>query len=328
VEHGLNVYVAAEAGKGFGKRKQAYIAHHKLDPTKPLPLYLMTKRPNFFASDDDAMALIAEIEAVRATYAEPLVSIYLDTLSALTPGMNENASQDISLVRMRLEKLRETFGVSVILVHHKPKGGSTPRGHGSLTGDFETTIEFEKGEQRDAHGRPVHRATVRKQREGKSGLSWQFTLPVVEVGRNKWGNPETSCVVQPFEAATRSKGGFRATSNELLFLHALFEALDREGVAPPRGLPRSITRAVDFKHVREEMRRRMIDPDGDERAENQRFRTAFSRAGKELRDGRIIGVDKPLVWFTGKAVHGLSTNAAPAAVPDDPLSDDDAKALK
>jgi hypothetical protein len=318
VEPGLNIYVAAEAGKGFGKRKLAYVQHHKLDPAKPLPLYLVTKRPNFFSSDEDVIALIDEIKAVRGTYADPLVAIYLDTLSALAPGMNENASQDVSLVRMRLERLREAFGVAVILVHHKPKGGSTPRGHGSLTADFETTIEFEKlFDMKDARGLPVHRATVRKQREGKSGIAWQFTLPAIEVGRNKWGNPETSCVVVPFEPGTKLRGGFKAKSSELLFLHALFEALESEGMAPPPGLPRSIHRAVDFKYVREQMRQRMIDPDGDERAQAQRFRTAFSRAGKTLRDGKVIGVQDPLVWYTGKPVQGLASNIAPASKADE-----------
>jgi RecA-family ATPase len=72
------------------------------------------------------IALIEEIIAVARTYSQKLVLIVLDALSALAPGMNENASQDVSMVRKRLVALQEKFGVAVILVHHKPKN-SAPR---------------------------------------------------------------------------------------------------------------------------------------------------------------------------------------------------------
>ena len=105
-------------------------------------------------------------------------------------------------------------------------------------------------------------------------------------------------------------------------MRSLFEAIEAEGVAPPPGLPPSISKAVDFKHVRAIMRSRMIDPDGDERAEGQRFRTAFSRAGKVLRDAAVIGVDQPFVWPTGKPVRGLASNIGMKEAPQtDPMPD-------
>ncbi|WP_208072799.1 AAA family ATPase [Bradyrhizobium barranii] len=62
-EPGLVVYVAAEAGKGFSKRKLAYVIQHELQYDAAVPFYLCTKRPDFFSSDDDVNALIAEIES-------------------------------------------------------------------------------------------------------------------------------------------------------------------------------------------------------------------------------------------------------------------------
>jgi AAA domain-containing protein/DnaB helicase-like protein len=301
VEPGLVIYVAAEAGKGFAKRKIAYAIQNKLDPTDPLPFYLCTKRPDFFHSDDDAKALAEEIRQVRRMYRQKLVLIVADTLSALAPGMNENASQDVSMVRRRLVMLQEEFeDTAIVLVHHKPKGGSTPRGHGSLTGDFETTIEFETLPDR-------HRATVRKQREGKSGISWEFNLPVVEVGRNKWGNAETSCVVVPCGTAARKPSiGFHATPTELLLLRALYDAVADHGQPAPAGLPASITKVVEQRYVRERMRERYISPEEDSSAANGRFRTAFSRAAAKLRDGAVLGVQGNLLWPTGKSVNGFN----------------------
>lgn len=309
VEPGLVVYVAAEAGKGFAKRKIAYALQHQLEATEPLPFVLLTKRPNFFADDVDALALIEEIKQIARRYNQQLVLIVIDTLSAAAPGMNENASQDVSMVRKRLVMLQEQFSAAVVLVHHKPKNGATPRGHGSLTADFETTIEFETLQDKKTDtGKTIHRGTVRKQREGKSGIFWEFTLPVVEVGKNKWGNPETSCVVEPYAVGTPKapQVGFHATANEKLFLRALYDALVDHGLPPPVGLPKSVVKVVEQRHVRPLMRDRMIAPHEDSSIADGRFRTAFSRAGTKLRDGGVIGVQGNLLWPTGKPVIGFS----------------------
>jgi hypothetical protein len=282
--------------------------HHELPHNTSLPFYLCTKRPDFFSSDADLIALIEEIAAVCKTYSQKLVLIVIDTLSALAPGMNENASQDVSMVRKRLVALQERFGSSIALVHHKPKGGSTPRGHGSLTADFETTVEFEiVTDKRTPTGGNIHRATVRKQREGKAGIRWEFTLPIITLGRNKWGNPETSCAVVPYETTQSTlRGGYNASSNERLLMHALFDALAEYGISPPfTGLPATIVKVVDAAHVRDAMRKKVVDQDEDQEAADNRFRGTFKRAGDRLRDAGIIGIQKPYWWSTGKPVNGM-----------------------
>lgn len=307
VEQGLVIYIAAEAGKGFGKRKRAYMIQHNLPADLPFPFYLMTKRPDFFNSDNDVDTVIGEIVQVAAAYNLPLVCIVLDTLSALAPGMNENASQDVSLVRARLVRLQERFGAAVVLVHHKPKGGATPRGHGSLTADFETTIEFETLANR-ATGRPIHKATVRKQREGKAGIAWSFSLPVIKVGVNKWGNPETSCAVVPLENTKAEARGFKMSDNDLLFMRCLFEALNDNAVKPPSRAPVTVTKAVRIDDVRAVMRSYSIDKEeADAKAADNRFRGNFKRAGDRMRDGGIIGVQDGLFWYSGKPFDGMET---------------------
>jgi hypothetical protein len=308
VEHGLVIYVAAEAGKGFAKRKVAYAIQHGLEPSEPLPFVLLTKRPNFFQDDVDANLLIDEITAIRRSYDLPLVLIVIDTMSAITQGMDEISGKDQALVRKRLLMLQEKFAAAVCVVHHRPKNGNGPRGHSSITADIETTIEFETvGDRRTDLGKTIHRATVRKQREGKSGISWEFTLPIIQVGRNKWGNPETSCAVEPCIAvAPRTATGFHATTTEMLFMRALFDSLTEHGQPPPAGLPKSIVKVVDSRHVRALMRERFIAPHEDNDVTDNRFRGAFKRAGDKLRDGGVIGVQGALFWYTGKHVNGFT----------------------
>jgi hypothetical protein len=205
--------------------------------------------------------------------------------------------------------LQDQFNAAVVLVHHKPKNGTTPRGHGSLTADFETTIEFEvMHDKKTDTGKQIHRSTVRKQREGKSGAYWEFTLPVIEVGQNKWGNPETSCVVQPYNVGGPRAAviGFHATPTEMLFMRALYDSLAEHPLPPPAGLPKSITKVVDSKHVRALMRERTIEPHEDNEVADNRFRVAFKRAGDKLRDGGVIGVQGALFWATGKPVNGFT----------------------
>lgn len=302
VEPGLVIYVAAEAGKGFAKRKIAYAIQNKLEPSDPLPFVLLTKRPNFYQDDADAVALIEEIKAIKRTYKATLRLIVIDTVSAATQGMDEISGKDQSVVRKRFMMLQQEFNAAIIVVHHKPKDGSGPRGHGSQSADIETTIEFETRSD-------YHCATLKKQREGKAGVMWEFTLSVVEVGKNKWGNPETSCVVLPRAApgvAAAAKTGFHATSTEMLLLRALYDALIDHPSPPPAGLPPSISKVVEQRHVRVLMRERFIAPDEDSSAADGRFRTAFSRAAAKLRDGAVIGVQGNLLWPTGKPVHGFS----------------------
>lgn len=309
IEHGLVIYVAAEAGKGFVKRKAAYVIQHKLEPSEPLPFVLLTKRPNFFQDDADLIALIEEINQIRRRYSLPLVLIVIDTMSAVTPGMDEISGKDQSLVRRRFLALQEKFGATVVVVHHKPKNGSSPRGHGSITADIETTIDFEtKADKKTATGKTIHGATVRKQREGKSGIHWEFTLPIIEVGRNKWGNPETACVVEPYvtgapQAATI---GFHATPTEVRFMRALYDALNDRALPPPAGLPKSILKVTEHRLVRSIMREREIPQHEDNEVADGRFRVAFKRAADKLRDGAVIGVQGGLVWPTGKAVNGFT----------------------
>jgi hypothetical protein len=314
VEPGLVVYVAAEGGKGFVKRKVAYAIQHQLEPSGPLPFVLLTKRPNFFQDDTDVMLLIEEIKAIKKRYSQRLVLIVIDTVSAVTPGMEENTGKDQSMVRKRFLMLQDTFGASVIVVHHKPKNGTTPRGHGSITADIETTIDFETvTDKKTSEGKRIHRATVRKQREGRDGISWEFTLPEIEVGRNKWGNPETTCVVQPHASSgpKPAKVGFHATPTELLFLRSLYDALVDHALPPPAGLPKSIAKVVHHKDIRASMRAKMIEPHEDNEVSDTRFRQAFKRAGDKLRDGGVIGVQSGLIWPTGKHVNGFSATEGP-----------------
>lgn len=74
--------------------------------------------------------------------------VALDTLASLSPaGWNENRSEHMSVA---LDAIREltTHGSTVALAHHPAKaGGGVGRGHGSLDGEVDGTLEWDRPEK-------------------------------------------------------------------------------------------------------------------------------------------------------------------------------------
>jgi AAA domain len=313
------VYCAFEGGKGFKRRQRAYALAHGLTAESDLPIVVLTRRADLFSNDIDFNALVIEIEHYASIMPIELGLIVLDTWSASTPGADENAAKDVSKVRQRIMKIVERFRAAVIVVHHKPKGGSTPRGHGSMTGDFETTIDVDwEGEDRDARGRGtlrdgyeprgrvIRRALVTKQREGLDEVEWTFVLRQVEIGTDADGDRLTSCVVEdPIDAAPgaapqpeRNSQGtatpLRARSR--IALQCLRDALGEHGepALAAMNLPRgSIVVHYDFWKRR--LLSRIFDPGEDQNAST--VRSTIKRIGDELLSRGIIGKENPYIWI-------------------------------
>ena len=74
---------------------------------------------------------------------EPFVAI--DTLTSLAPaGFNENKGEHMSVVLDAVRQLT-TLGATVAVAHHPSKAtNGTGRGHGSLDGEIDGTLEFDR----------------------------------------------------------------------------------------------------------------------------------------------------------------------------------------
>lgn len=297
------IYLAFEGGKGFRKRQLAYAQHHGLDAETDVPMVVLTKRADLFSNDIDFTAICIEIDHLAGAMSQGLGLIVLDTWSAATPGSNENASEDVSKVRQRIMRLADKFKCSIIVVHHKPASSDKPRGHTSLSADFETTIDVDwDGDARDGNGRRIRRAKVAKQREAETDVSWKFVLASVELGRDEDGDAITSCVVeQPSDGGAQSTGGGRfgkpLSTDAKVALQALREALAEHGEAPlsAMGLPRQITSVVKYEFWRRAVTGKLFEPDEDVATDKARKR--ISRLGSELLEKRAIGRANPFVWI-------------------------------
>jgi len=327
--HGGVIYQAGEGGKGIKKRLRAYRQANGLSLDENLPFVLLPSPIDLYANDDHTNMLIDEIMHWADTFPVPLELIVLDTLSAATPGANENASEDMSRVLARAERIVDATKAHVMLVHHMNAEGSRPRGHTSIFANLDNVVTVRKVEGlHDGDGRPIREAKVAKQKDGEDGGTFRFVLPAVQIGTDIDGDAITSCVVKSpnedgvnEEAGKSKKGGL--TDIEKIFMAALLDALDARGVPTPTmlKLPRSISTVVDYNAFKEAfVRRNPKDGDEDDKKWRENIKKRLQRSREALWRKGYIGVDTPYIWSTGKAQRAQKPTEA---LPDEKPREDD-----
>lgn len=332
------IYCAFEGGKGFANRVNAYRYGHDLQD-EDVPFVILTKDADLFGSPETVDALIAEIQHWQQTFHDELGQdvglIVFDTVSACTPGMDENSGNDMGRFLAHGRTIAKSLNSALVFIHHVPKGGQTPRGSGKLTGDLEAAIHvmFDPRNAVDEDGRQVRVARVSKQREGKSGTEFKFILKSVRVGADGDGDDVHSCMIaDPGGAAVSgAQAGFKLSESEDEAFRALWAAIKEDGVEAPASLqlPAGV-RVVRWAHWRNHFLK--IDSaaagDEDETKRAERIKKRIERAGKSLLKFGIIGRDNPWIWHSGRPVRGYRDTFPkkkkpadePAADTDDPLN--------
>ena len=309
------VYQAGEGGRGIKKRLRAYRTENGLSLADPIPFVLLPTPVDLFHGDDAAAALIAEAKHWATTFDCPLELVVIDTLSAATPGAEENASKDMGAVLARCERIAAETDAAVMLVHHLNSSGTKARGHTSIFGNLDSVLKVELLEQMDVDKRSVRQVDVAKEKDGESGRKWQFVLPAVEIGWDAEGDAITSCVVrapnvegEPGETSKPTDAGIKLTAQCEVFLRALYRALADYGEDAPfsLGLPQG-TRVVKWKDlgaVFAGMAFEGADEEDPKKRQNA-LSQAMKRHGERLMQLRIIMRESPFVWTTGKRVRGF-----------------------
>lgn len=311
------VYQAGEGGRGIKKRLRAYRAENGLDLADRLPFVLLPSPVDLYASDDQTNALIAEINHWRLTFECPLELVVIDTLSAATPGADENSSKDIGPVLARCDRIAQQCGCAVMLVHHMNAGGQKPRGHTSILANLDSVLTVAKVEgAMDIDRRQIREIETAKQKDGEAGKRWRFVLPAVEIGRDADGDPVTSCVVrppnidgEPGETGGKADAGLKLSPQGEIFLRAVYEAVDQHGESAPAILrvPQGTT-VVRWKFVAEAFGRMAFEgaDEGDPQKRQNAISQAMKRHGEKLMQLRVIMRESPFIWLTGRKVSGFS----------------------
>ena len=194
VEPGMVVYLAAESPQSVRTRLLAYQREHGVS----IRLFAIVKSPlDLFAGDADTTAVIELVRMLEGVYRTTVQLIIGDTLARLAAGANENSGEDMSIVVRHIDRIREECKAHFLLIHHCGKDATKGmRGWSGLRAATDTEIEVT-----DDPDAGLHAAEITKQRDipGK-GTRIGFKLRTVELGRNKWDKPITSCIVVAADA--------------------------------------------------------------------------------------------------------------------------------
>jgi KaiC/GvpD/RAD55 family RecA-like ATPase len=182
VKKGRVLIIAAEGGKGMSKRLKAYLKHHKIDPAD-VDIGLLTVPPNFLLSED-----VTELAAAVAASGGADV-IIVDTMAQVTPGANENSSEDVGLALANARALETATGATILMVDHSGKDASKGvRGWSGKRAAADAELEVLKYEN------GTRELRITKMKDGDDGLKWGFRLETIVVGVDADGDPITSCV--------------------------------------------------------------------------------------------------------------------------------------
>jgi hypothetical protein len=182
---GKVLFVAAEGVSGLAARRRAWRSRHpgivfdKAFHTLKRAVDLFGQTAPHDVADTLAYCLSHEIKLV-----------VFDTYNRCAPGLEENSAKDTSVVNAHLGQFTQA-GIAVLLIHHTPKDGSTPRGSGSLVWATDHALMVSKARdsvtvlnarQKDREdGDSVYLSLVAEQTSGSAYLV-DSIAPSTEVG--------------------------------------------------------------------------------------------------------------------------------------------------
>jgi hypothetical protein len=284
VRQGPIVYCALEGGRGFAKRIVAWRERHLTEDREPVPFWLLDVRLDVVR---DHRPLIA---AIKSQLDRAPAAIVIDTLNRGLNG-SENDPDDMSKFIQAMDIIRDFFNCLVVVIHHCPLVGGRPRGHSSLSGADDVQISVQKD---DDNG--IVTVKVVHMKDDEAGLVLAAKLQRVEIGRDSKGNPITSCIIEPVEAAATSKSKRKLSDTSQFGLDLLINLISGKDTglvaSDDLGLPRGtrVTQAGRW-------RTRFIDDYQAIEDRENRGRT-FRRVYGDLNKQKLIGVKGEFVWLT------------------------------
>jgi len=181
-QKGRVLIVAAEGSRGMSKRLKAYADYYDLDPNE-VDIGLLVVPPNFLLSQD-----VTDLAGAIAASGGADV-IIVDTMAQVTPGGNENSSEDVGLALGNARALEDATEALIVMVDHSGKDASKGvRGWSGKRAAADAELEALKYEN------GARELRITKMKDGDDGLKWGFRLEMVVVGTDADGDAITSCV--------------------------------------------------------------------------------------------------------------------------------------
>ncbi|MDH6231043.1 hypothetical protein M2281_001615 [Mesorhizobium soli] len=138
-KRGIVVYVAGEGSYGFKARIAAWRARHAATMSTDR-FVLIEQAVNMMSKTD-----IEKMERTLArAVAQPIAAIFIDTVSRVIPGADENHQGEMSQFVGACDRLKNRFGCAIICVHHLNKSADAMRGSTVLMGAADFAFKLTK----------------------------------------------------------------------------------------------------------------------------------------------------------------------------------------
>jgi AAA domain/Primase C terminal 2 (PriCT-2) len=253
-----------------------------------------------------ALAAIAQQVAnkIKAKWNLPLALIVIDTV-VVSAGYDREGQDNDTAVGQRImstmAELSKATGAFVLGVDHFGKSVETgTRGTSAKEGAADVVLAL-LGERTVAGAVTDTRLALRKRRSGQNGEEFSFTIRVVELGTDRFGEPVTTLTIDwaPQGAKTTIKSKPWSKSLRLL-QRTLSTALAELGSQQRPFADGPIVCAVDLEAVRSEFYK-SYPADGAEKQKQAARRQAFNRAIRDAQAGNLIAIRAvdgvTLIWL-------------------------------
>lgn len=210
---GKVVYIAGEGVSGLKKRIAAWRKHYDFQ-SRDAPFVVIREHMPLLNSE----RVNGLVETLKEQGEVTLVII--DTLARAFTGGDENSSTDMGNFVRSCERIRETTGGAVLIVHHTGKDRKQgARGSTALMGAVDTAITIEKT------GNTME-LTVAKQKDDEPGLPFGLMLLELDVEDPQSHETSTSCVVVKWKLPKKGndKKGPRLSEKQQAVLNLLHDA--------------------------------------------------------------------------------------------------------
>lgn len=213
-KHGPVLYLSSEGTSDMKFRMQSWEKEKKLQINRK-NFHLVRQSINFMDPAHIVKLIQTAKEEIEKKFGVPPVAIFVDTVSRVLPGADENLQKDMTLYVQACDALRMAFGCAVIGVHHMSRSGGTHmRGSTVLDGSSDCSLHIER-----EIPQMIGQMTARKIKAAPDGWSMDFELKDIDLG---FGNSSlVACVVsaavgaaEGSKKAPESFGGAQETGVE------------------------------------------------------------------------------------------------------------------
>ena len=219
VRQGAVVYIAGEGHNGLRRRLSAWEKHREVSLNEA-PLFI-SKAAAQFLDLASAQAVEKSVDEVVATVGSPSL-IVVDTLARNFGPGDENATKDMSAFVAAIDRLKDRYNCTAILVHHT---GHSDKDRGRGSAALKAALDAEYRVQKDGD---IISVTATKMKDAAPPPTMSFRLETVELGIDADGVVITSAaLVKEDIQAQRQKR--RLTDNERLGISAFRCAAELSG---------------------------------------------------------------------------------------------------